>query len=129
MLNSGPPSVTCPVLTVTNADFANCNGDYSVTEERVTWAADRPVYAHADKDRYLSHLCCVHLSDCTYDRFIFWNAGGLGWSIGKREYLTSGSHWHRSMCSRYPVQLCCDSLCLQVGWIVGSHGRGSGRMG
>jgi len=71
--------VSCPVLTVTNADFADCNGDYSVTEETVTWATDRPVYAHADKDR-----------------FIFWNAGGLGWSIGKREYLTSGSHWHRS---------------------------------
>ena len=30
-------------------------------------------------------------------RFIFWNAGGLGWSIGKRDYLSSGSHWHRSM--------------------------------
>ena len=28
-------------------------------------------------------------------RYIFWNAGGLGWSIGKLEYLTSGSHWHR----------------------------------
>ena len=30
------------------------------------------------------------------DRFIFWNKGGLGWSIGKKAYLTSGSHWHRS---------------------------------
>ena len=63
------PSVTCPVLTVTNADFADCNGDYSVTEERVAWAADRPVYAHADKDRYLSILTCtvytVHLSTVT----------------------------------------------------------------
>ena len=27
---------------------------------------------------------------------MFWNSGGLGWSIGKSEYLTSGSHWHRS---------------------------------
>ena len=48
----GLSSVTCPVLTVTNADFADCNGDYSVTGERVAWAGDRPVYAHADKDRY-----------------------------------------------------------------------------
>ncbi len=29
-------------------------------------------------------------------RYIFWNAGGLGWSIGKEEYLQTGSHWHRS---------------------------------
>ena len=27
---------------------------------------------------------------------IFWNAGGLGWSIGKLAYLTSGSFWHKS---------------------------------
>ena len=27
---------------------------------------------------------------------LFWNSGGLGWSIGKSDYLTSGSHWHRS---------------------------------
>ena len=30
------------------------------------------------------------------DRFIFWNKGGLGWSIGKKAYLSSGSHWHWS---------------------------------
>ena len=27
---------------------------------------------------------------------IFWNAGGLGWSIGKTQFLSSGSFWHRS---------------------------------
>ena len=43
------------------------------------WAPDRPVYRHVTRDRY-----------------IFWNAGGLGWSIGKRAYLATGSHWHRS---------------------------------
>ena len=57
LLLAGPPPVTCPVLTVTNADLADCNGDYSVTEERVAWAGDRPVYAHADKDRYLLTGC------------------------------------------------------------------------
>ena len=89
---SSVPAVTCPVLTVTNADFADCNGDYSVTEKRVAWAADRPVYALADTVPVLYTVLYYHP-----DRFIFWNAGGLGWSIGKRGYLTSGSHWHRSM--------------------------------
>jgi hypothetical protein len=27
---------------------------------------------------------------------MFWNAGGVGWSIGKTAYLETGSHWHRS---------------------------------
>ena len=65
--------MTCPVLRVSNADFANSNGDYSVTEERVAWSADRPVYANADKDRYLPpchadlhpyHVSQVHLLEC-----------------------------------------------------------------
>ena len=51
-----------------------------MTTDSVEWASQRPVYKHVSKDRY-----------------IFWNAHGLGWSIGKQEYLTSGSHWHRSM--------------------------------
>ena len=29
-------------------------------------------------------------------RYIFWNAAGLGWSIGKKEYLEDGRHWHKS---------------------------------
>ena len=29
-------------------------------------------------------------------RFVFWNSGGLGWSIGKKAYLQSGSYWHKS---------------------------------
>ena len=29
-------------------------------------------------------------------RLVFWNAGGLGWSIGKNEYLKTGSYWHKS---------------------------------
>ena len=65
---------------MTNADFADCNGDYLFTEDlRVSWAPDRPVYINTDKDRV-----------------IFWNTGGLGWSIGKSDYLESGNHWHRS---------------------------------
>ena len=69
----------CSSLNVLGATYANCDGRYKVTGESVEWAPDRPVYRHISKDR-----------------FIFWNAHGLGWSIGKEEYLKSGSHWHRS---------------------------------
>ena len=62
------------------ATYANCDGRYKlVSNEFVEWAPERPVFKHSSKDRY-----------------IFWNAGGLGWSIGKKDYLTTGSHWHRS---------------------------------
>ena len=72
-------SVICPNVEVTNADYADCDGEYELVDDRVSWAPDRPVYKHVNKDRV-----------------IFWNAGGLGWSIGKHEYLDSGSHWQRS---------------------------------
>ena len=71
----------CSSLNVLGATYANCDGRYKVTGESVEWAPERPVYRHISKDR-----------------FIFWNAHGLGWSIGKEEYLKSGSHWHRSKC-------------------------------
>ena len=29
-------------------------------------------------------------------RVVFWNSAGIGWSIGKSEYLKSGSYWHKS---------------------------------
>ena len=78
MLLSGP-NVICETINVLGATYANCDGRYKYTEDQVDWAPERPVYKHVTKDRY-----------------IFWNAGGLGWSIGKKAYLTSGSHWHRS---------------------------------
>ena len=76
---NGVPDVICSTLNVLGATYANCDGRYKVTGESVEWAPERPVYKHTEKDR-----------------FIFWNAHGLGWSIGKEEYLKSGSHWHRS---------------------------------
>ena len=76
---NGIPDVICATLNVLGATYANCDGRYQVTGESVEWAPERPVYRHVSKDR-----------------FVFWNAHGLGWSIGKEEYLTSGSHWHRS---------------------------------
>ena len=72
-------SVICPNIAVYNADYADCNGEYELSHYVVLWSVERPVYRHKIKDR-----------------FIFWNKGGLGWSIGKKAYLTSGSHWHRS---------------------------------
>ena len=72
-------SVICANIAVYNADYADCNGEYQLTHYVVLWAVERPVYRHKNRDR-----------------FIFWNKGGLGWSIGKKAYLTSGSHWHRS---------------------------------
>ena len=27
---------------------------------------------------------------------IFWNANGVGWSIGKAEFLKTGAYWHNS---------------------------------
>ena len=67
-------------MTVQNADYAKCNGDYEEARAlRVNWAPERPVFRHRERDR-----------------FIFWNTGGLGWSIGKEEYLKDGRHWHKS---------------------------------
>ena len=73
------PNVICDTLNVLGATYANCDGRYKYTDDQVDWAPERPVFKHVTKDRY-----------------VFWNAGGLGWSIGKRAYLSSGSHWHRS---------------------------------
>ena len=86
----------------------------------VEWAPGRPVFKHATKDRLammrmimimiiimmvmimmvMIMMVMIILVKISPDqdlssRYIFWNAGGLGWSIGKLEYLTSGSHWHR----------------------------------
>ena len=45
-------ALLCPRVVVYNADYANCNGEYDVTEETVSWAPDRRVYAHRSKDRW-----------------------------------------------------------------------------
>ncbi|XP_023348017.1 uncharacterized protein LOC111716763 isoform X2 [Eurytemora carolleeae] len=79
ILDEDRESPSCPSLSVGKADYADCNGEYEIVDDFVDWAPARFVYKHTSKDRY-----------------IFWNAGGLGWSIGKKDYLKSGSHWHRS---------------------------------
>ena len=45
------PSVVCPTLNVLGATYANCDGRYDVTADRVAWAPERPVYKHERKDR------------------------------------------------------------------------------
>ena len=45
--------MTCPSISVTSADYAECNGAYSVTDYVVLWAVHRPVYKHVAKDRYV----------------------------------------------------------------------------
>ena len=37
-------AVKCPLLEVTNADYANCNGIYMLTNITVAWALNAPVY-------------------------------------------------------------------------------------
>ena len=40
--------------------------------------------------------CKCSLAVIIFARYIFWNKGGFGWSIGKMAYLVTGSHWHKS---------------------------------
>lgn len=61
-------------------------------------------------------------------RYVFWNKGGIGWSIGKKAYLMSGSHWHRSK-KVDKVASVYLQLILQVVLTQPSLGRGTGRMG
>ena len=86
------------VMIVTIRYFSLSSSDF------VEWAPGRPVFKHATKDRLammrmimMVMIIMVKISNDQdlSSRYIFWNAGGLGWSIGKLEYLTSGSHWHR----------------------------------
>ena len=88
--------MTCPSISVTSADYAECNGAYSVTDYVVLWAVHRPVYKHVAKDRYAGGVLWMEMVIRIILRYIFWNKGGFGWSIGKKAYLMSGSHWHRS---------------------------------
>ena len=69
---------------------------YFSQDIRVEWAPERVVYKHTEKDRLGVGKGC-EAEDCNFCcRYIFWNAGGLGWSIGKLEYLEDGRHWHKS---------------------------------
>ena len=44
-------AIKCPLLEVTNADYANCNGIYMLTNITVAWALNAPVYQVIRYDR------------------------------------------------------------------------------
>ena len=57
-LNSGALgelTVRCPQIRVSLADYANCNGVYSLTNTSVLWSPSSPVYKHHSKDRSVPH--------------------------------------------------------------------------
>ena len=68
------------------AAYGDCNGNYKVTGESVSWSPDRLVYKHINKDRY-----------------IFWNARGYGWSIGQSSSLISRGFFHKSKFNVYTI--------------------------
>ena len=45
-------SELCPILTVTKAGYADCDGEYELTSWRQTHGRFRQVYKHIVKDRY-----------------------------------------------------------------------------
>ena len=42
--------VQCPTVVVTKGEYADCNGEYVVTDITVSWTG-RHVYRHKEKDR------------------------------------------------------------------------------
>ena len=98
----------CPDIVVSNADFAKCNGLYSLEPSlHVSWAPQTPVFKHESKNRsagWRKHFSISHnylrisikLTLIVIARLIFWNANGVGWSIGKAEFLKTGAYWHNS---------------------------------
>lgn len=79
-------SLTCEYVSVSNAAYATCDGEYQyMPQERVSWALDKPVYKELQNNRY-----------------ILWTEGkgfGSQWVIGSDAMLTSGSYFHKSKLS------------------------------
>ena len=88
--------VICPTLNVIGAAYANCNGNYKVTGESVSWSPDRLVYKHINKDRY-----------------IFWNTG-IGWSIGAKAFLKTGQHFYISKCNVFTTPYQKGMCCIRI---------------
>jgi len=82
----------CDMLSVTNANYADCNGLYQHQKDIVVdWAPLKPVYKHLTKDRY-----------------IFWSEATefqTQWSIGSQTELSTGSSFHASdLTTQFPWQ-------------------------
>ena len=59
----GELTVRCPEIRVSRADYANCNGVYSITNSSVLWSPLSPVYKHNSRDRsdHQSHTSHSHI--------------------------------------------------------------------
>ena len=44
-------ATSCHHLLIHGANFADCNGEYLLSNTSVSWAPDKPVYKHVDKNR------------------------------------------------------------------------------
>ena len=79
--------VICPTLNVMGAAYGDCNGNYKVTGESVSWSPDRLVYKHINKDRYIFY---------GLDGY-----GRYGWLIGPS--LKSRGFFHKSKFNVYTI--------------------------
>ena len=74
-----------------NADYADCNGEYEVTEESVSWAPDRRVYAHQSKDRwgyrFRLKIIIVIISDISSGMLVAWDGLLEKGSISSLEHI------------------------------------------
>ena len=87
--------VICPTLNVMGAAYADCNGNYKVTGESVSWSPDRLVYKHINK---------VHPLRTRY----IW-MGYYGWSIGPS--LKSPGWFYKSKFNVYTnIGMCCIKI-------------------
>ena len=66
-MSSGGHDGLCPILTVTRADYADCNGVYKPTRIALTNGKFRQIYRNTRNK----------------NRFIFFIGRGYGWSIGR----------------------------------------------
>ena len=60
---------SCHHLIVHNADRADCNGEYALSNKSVNWAPDKPVYRHVYKNRleFWNTYCVSYYLNCKAD--------------------------------------------------------------
>ena len=77
-------SLLCPRVTVHNAEYADCDGEYEESAVRVQWAPERTVYKHLQKDRYneiwLFEIICL-LSRLLWSCILVLNSSIASWII------------------------------------------------
>ena len=76
-LRSAEEAELCPILTVTKAGYADCDGEYELTSWKQAHGRFRQVYKNTVKDRY-----------------IFFIGLGYGWSIGSLDHVLGHMFFH-----------------------------------